>query len=35
MSAIETELPTAETARAKRAPHEHVPRPVISRDVVR
>ena len=27
-------MPTAEAARAKRAPREHVPRLVVSRDVV-
>jgi uncharacterized membrane protein len=33
MSATETQLPAAEADRAKRAPHEHVPRLVMSRDV--
>jgi len=33
MSAIEGQLPTAEAARAKEAPQEHVPRLVVSRSV--
>jgi uncharacterized membrane protein len=33
MSAIERQLPTAEAARAKEAPQEHVPRLVVSRSV--
>jgi len=33
MSAIEAQLPTAEAARAKEAPQEHVPRLVVSRSV--
>jgi uncharacterized membrane protein len=33
MSAIERQLPTAEAARAKEAPQEHVPRLVVSRTV--
>ena len=33
MSAIERQLPTAEAARAREAPQEHVPRLVVSRSV--
>jgi len=33
MSAIERQLPTAEAARAKEAPQEHIPRLVVSRTV--
>jgi len=33
MSAIERQLPTAEAARAKEAPQEHIPRLVVSRSV--
>jgi uncharacterized membrane protein len=33
MSTIESPLPTAEAERAKLAPHKHVPRLVMSRDV--
>ena len=33
MSAMEGQLPTAEAARAKEAPQEHVPRLVVSRSV--
>jgi uncharacterized membrane protein len=33
VSATEIQMPTAEAAKAKRAPHEHVPRLVVSRDV--
>ena len=34
MSEAGTSMPTAEAARAKKAPREHVPRLVVSRDVV-
>src|SRR6266446_4378612 len=34
MSEAGTNMPTAEAARAKKAPREHVPRLVVSRDVV-
>ena len=34
MSEAGTTMPTAEAARAKKAPREHVPRLVVSRDVV-
>jgi len=34
MSEAETTMPTAEAARAKKAPDEHVPRLVVSSDVV-
>ena len=33
MAAVDGQLPTAETRRAKDSPHEHVPRLVVSRDV--